>query len=287
MLQKPKKIIAIHDLSGFGRCALTVILPTISAMGIQPVPVPTAVLSTHTGYVEDVAVRDLTDFLAPTLTHYQKLGLDFDCIYTGFLNSEEQIGRCLDFFQAFPHAMAVVDPVMGDHGRAYRTYTPALCRGMESLVRAADLITPNITEAAMLLHEPYPDAPLTHSMAKSWLCRLAEMGPKYVVITSVSLQNGILSNIGYDAARNAFWRVDYDYIPVAYPGTGDIYTSVIVGGILSGDSLPVAMDRAARFLEYAIMTTYSYGEDVRHGVMLEPCLHWLTQKQTLKSFQVL
>ena len=143
-----KRVAAIHDLSGVGRCSLTVIMPILSAMGVQACPVPTAILSTHTGGFGEVAFQDLTDYLPQALSHYQRLNLDFSCVYSGFLGSEAQIDHCLAFFQAYPDALAVVDPVMGDHGRAYRTVTEGMQRRMIELVGIADIITPNFTEAA-------------------------------------------------------------------------------------------------------------------------------------------
>ena len=121
MEKRPARVAAIHDLSGFGRCSISVILPVLSAMGVQVCPVLTAVLSAHTGGLGDVVFRDLTDYIHPTLEHYKKLGIDFEAVYSGFLGSEEQVGSCLEFFKAYPNALKVVDPVMGDNGKAYKT----------------------------------------------------------------------------------------------------------------------------------------------------------------------
>ncbi|MDD6034366.1 MAG: phosphomethylpyrimidine kinase, partial [Oscillospiraceae bacterium] len=128
-------MIAIHDLSGFGRCSLSVILPTLSAMKVQVCPVVTGVLSTHTGGLGDVVLRDLTDFMEPALEHYRRLNLDFECIYSGWMGSASQIDACLDYFRAWPDALSVVDPVMGDHGKPYKTYTADMCARMGNLVR--------------------------------------------------------------------------------------------------------------------------------------------------------
>lgn len=287
MEKRPMRVAAIHDLSGFGRCSLSVISPVLSTMGVQVCPVPTAVLSTHTGGLGDVVLRDLTDYIAPALEHYKRLELEFDCVYSGFLSSVDQIDHCLDFFRTYPDALAVVDPVMGDHGKPYRTCTKEIRQRMSELVRVADIITPNMTEVSILLGEEYPTGPLAASEAKSKLARLGELGPGYVVITGAHLAAGTLSNLGYDRQRNAFWRVDCDYVPVAYPGTGDIFASVVTGGLLTDDSLPIAMDRATKFLELAIKTTYSYGTDPRYGVMLEKSLRWLTGDSLLKGYQIL
>lgn len=286
-MQPNKKVAAIHDLSGVGRCSLTVIIPILSVMGIQVCPVPTAILSSHTGGFGEVVLRDLTDYILPALDHYKKLGMDFDCIYSGFLASNGQIDHCLDFFRSYSNALKVVDPVMGDHGKPYKTCTPELCKGMNALVRIADIITPNITEAAMLLDEAYPLKPLTSQEVKSRLVRLSEQGPRIVVITGVILADGTKCNVGYDRGHNSFWKVKCDYVPVSYPGSGDVFTGVLVGGLLSGDSLPISINRATSFTELAIKTTYSYSSEARNGIMIESCLNWLGEKMTLREYDSL
>lgn len=287
MEKRPARVAAIHDLSGFGRCSISVILPVLSAMGVQVCPVPTAVLSSHTGGLGDPVIRDLTDYIEPALRHYQSLGVEFEAVYTGFLGSGEQVDCCLEFFKAYPKALKIVDPVMGDNGRPYRTCTPELRCRMSELAAAADIITPNITEAAMLLEESYPVAPLTRSEAKSMLLRLSHMGPKRVVITGAELAQGGLASLGYDGENGSFWYVPCEYIPVHYPGCGDIYASVLLGAELSGASLPIAMARAAAFTELCVKTTYSYGSDPRYGVMLESVLGSLLKNEVTGAFSAL
>ena len=287
MEKRPARVAAVHDLSGFGRCSISVILPVLSAMGVQVCPVPTAVLSSHTGGLGDPVIRDLTDYIEPALRHYQSLGVEFEAVYTGFLGSGEQVDCCLEFFKAYPKALKIVDPVMGDNGRPYRTCTPELRRRMSELAAAADIITPNITEAAMLLEESYPAAPLTRSEAKSMLLRLSHMGPKRVVITGAELAQGGLASLGYDGENGSFWYVPCEYIPVHYPGCGDIYASVLLGAELSGASLPIAMARAAAFTELCVKTTYSYGSDPRYGVMLESVLGSLLKNEVTGAFRAL
>lgn len=268
-MMRPKRVAAIQDISGIGRCSLTVIIPVLSAMGVQVCPIPTAVLSAHTGYGEFV-MHDLTDFTIPALEHYKKLGTDFDCVYSGFLASSEQIDHCLEFFASFKGAMKVVDPVMGDNGKSYQTYTPELCSRMSELVAVADIITPNLTEAAILLGEEFPAGEIEPEAMKSWLTRLSEMGPQTVVITSVPLKNGGICSVGYEAGR--FWKVTGEYVPISYSGSGDMYTSILIGGLLEGDSLPAAMARAAEFTESSIKETYKLGTPWTDGIMFEPML---------------
>lgn len=280
------KVAAIHDLSGIGRCSLTVILPTLSAMGIQVCPIPTAILSAHTGGFGDVVMEDLTDYISPALEHYKRLSFGFDCVYSGFLASTAQIDHCLEFFREYKSALKVVDPVMADHGKPYKTCGKALRSGMKELVRIADIITPNVTEAAMLLGEdPYqPD--LTSQQMKSFLVRLSELGPQTVVITSV-YSGGKTYNIGYDGAHSKFWKVPFHMIDVNYPGTGDVFASVLTGSILRGYSLPLAMNRASSFLELAIKTTYGYSADPREGILLESCLDYLMGNPILCDYETL
>lgn len=278
-----KKVAAIHDLSGLGRCSLSVIIPVLSAMGVQVCAVPTAVLSAHTGY-GDFVMRDLTGFISPALEHYKEIQTDFECIYSGFLASEEQIEHCLEFFSSFPRSLKVVDPVMGDNGKRYRTYTRELCDGIRQLVAVADVITPNLTEASILLSEEYPVVPLTREKAKSWLVRLSGEGTQIVVITSVPLEEGGIATIGYDRESNSFWKIKNDYVPVSYPGTGDMFASVLTGSLLKGDSLPIAMNRATAFTELTVKTTYGYQTPPEEGLMFEGQLPWLTGYQELKDY---
>ena len=279
----PKKVAAIHDISGVGRCSLTVIIPVLSAMGVQVCPVPTAVLSAHTGYGEFV-MRDLTDFIPAALENYRRMNVSFDCIYSGFLASTEQIDHCLEFFASFPDALKVVDPVMGDNGENYKTYTPELCRRMSELAAVADIITPNLTEAAILLGEKFPEGTVDHDMMRSWLVRLSQKGPGIVVITSVPVVGSGICTIGYDKGRNSFWKVTGEYVPISYSGSGDMFTSILIGGLLGGDSLPIAMNRAAAFTQSAVKTTYSYGTPWTDGIMFEPQLHRLRSDRELNDY---
>ena len=150
---EPKKVLCIHDLSGVGRCSLAVILPVLSVMGVQPVALPTVVLSTHTGGFGTPARMDGAAYGMAALEHYHDLGLDFACIYTGYLGGEEQIALAEKAFDLWPAARKIVDPVMGDNGHAYSTVTPAFIDRMRELARRADLILPNATEAVLLLQK--------------------------------------------------------------------------------------------------------------------------------------
>lgn len=286
-LNRPKRIAAIHDLSCFGRCSLAVVMPVLSSMQIQVCPVPTAILSTHFGGLGNPVIRDFTDFILPSLSHYTELKLDFECIYSGYLNSVNQIDLCVEFIRTYPSALIVVDPVMGDHGKPYRACSKEMQDGMRDLVSCANLITPNLTEAYMLLNKPYNHNPISQNEVKKMLIQLSELAPNYIVITGVSLANGTSANVGYDKKNNAFWSVPIHLVPATYPGTGDIFASVLTGSFLNGDSLPIAMGRATKFIELAIQTTFSYGADTRYGVMFEHVLPYLAKKEIVQNYQIL
>ena len=192
------RIAAIHDMSGFGRCSLTVAMPILSAMGIQCCPLPTAFLSTHTGGFEGFTFLDMTDELPKVAAHWKSLNLDFQAIYSGFLGSERQIAMVEDFLLQFRSAdtVAVIDPVMGDHGEVYQTYTPAMCAGMARLAELADVITPNLTEAALLLGVPYGELPVGEAGCREIVERLSLDGHRSVVLTLFpGIQESIIDSV--------------------------------------------------------------------------------------------
>ncbi len=276
-----KPVAAIHDLSGVGRCSLTVIIPALSALGVQCCPVPTAVFSTHTGGLGQVVKQDLTDYLIPALEHYQTLDLDFGGIYTGYLSSEHQVDHCLKFMDAYPKALHIVDPVMGDHGKAYKAYTPTMQEQMKELVARAQVITPNFTEACLLLGISYTDQPLSVDFLKKTLIDLSKLGPKCVIITGLSIEGSDkLINAGYDREEGLMHFAAVSRVPAAFPGTGDLFASIITGEMVKGHTLKEAMATATAFSALAVEATYKAGTDSRFGVLLEPVLRHLIQPDT-------
>ena len=231
-----KKVAAIHDLSGYGRASLTAIIPTLSAMGVQVCPLPTAILSNHTGGFECYSYVDLTDSMEEYIRMWKNLNLEFDCIYSGFLGSTRQIQIVSDFIDYFGTSdnLVVVDPVMGDNGTLYTSFTQEIVPKMRQLVAKADLITPNFTEATFLLGRDACPSEISDSEARKWLKDLSDLGPNTVVITSVpDIKNRENTTVlAYDRANNMFWKVGCRYIPAAYPGTGDTFTSVVIGSLL-------------------------------------------------------
>ncbi|MDE6933362.1 MAG: pyridoxamine kinase, partial [Oscillospiraceae bacterium] len=198
------RIAAIHDLSGFGRCALTIVIPVLSAMGVQCCPLPTALLSTHTGGFQGNTFLDLTDQMGPIAAHWREEGVAFDGVYTGFMSSVEQMEQTAAFIRSFRRqgCPVLIDPVMGDHGRPYRTYTPEMCRAMAELAAEADVLTPNRTEAALLLREDYDALRLDRETdCRKWCEALSLEGRRSVVLTGVSLTEGAVGAACLDRDR--------------------------------------------------------------------------------------
>ena len=280
----PRRIAAIHDFSCVGRCALTVVIPTLSVMGYQTIPLPTALLSSHTGGFENLYFRDLTDDMHHITAHFDRLGMTFGSIYTGFLGSEEQISVVREFIERFGKTpdetgktpLILVDPVMGDDGVLYATYTKELAEGMRELSTHAEVLTPNLTEACFLTDTPYIDtATLSKGEAESYvlalLKKLSHICHGKIVVTGIGLAGGIVANAGRDGDGRIFWikRTCQD---ISYPGTGDIFASVLLGALMQGDSFETACTRAADFIVLLIGESAKIDTPVRMGVALEPHL---------------
>ena len=284
------KVAAIHDLSGFGRTSLTVVIPILSSMGIQVCPMPTAVLSTHTTEFTNFSFCDLSTEMHKFLEHWRKLQLSFDAIYSGFLGSAKQMEIVEDTIRYCKkeNGLAIVDPVLGDNGKLDPTMTTEMVEKMRDLVSHADCITPNHSEACWLLNEPYSPYISIESIRER-LVRLTEMGPSITVITSAPINNdtNTCSAVAYDAKQKRFWRVDCPYLPAFYPGTGDCFASVLTGALLQGDSLPVAMDRAVQFVTMGIRATFGHDAPNCYGILLERVLNTLNSPSTASHYELL
>ena len=272
------RIAAIHDLSGFGRCSLTVILPILSAMGLQCCPVPTAFLSTHTGGFEGFTFLDMTEEMPKVANHWNTLGLDFQAIYSGFLGSERQIHIVEDFIRTFRHkdTVVVVDPVMGDHGEVYKTYTPAMCAGMAQLAAQADVITPNLTEAALLLGIPYETLSADEASCRSIAEQLSMDGRRSVVLTGASTAPDRTGAVCFDARTGRTDILQAERIPRTFLGTGDVFASVLTGALVKGDALPEATRQAVDFVHACAARTMEENIPLREGVDFEPLLGLLS-----------
>jgi pyridoxine kinase len=270
-MKELKRVVAIHDISGFGKCSLTVVLPIISAAGIEVTVLPTAILSTHTGGFTGFTYRDLTEDIQPISDHWQSLELKFDAIYTGFLGSFEQldlVGRFFDRFKT-PDNLILVDPVMADNGELYKIFTPEFAIGMSRLCQKADLIVPNLTEAALLLGEAYNPGPYNETYISELLKKLSGLGPKQVVLTGVFFNEHELGAATYDAATGDITYFFEHRVPGYYHGTGDVFGSALLAAVTNGFSLSKAAEIAVRFTGSAIRKTALAGTDIRFGVNFE------------------
>ncbi len=271
----PPRVAAVHDLSCFGRCALTVIIPTLCCLGVQPIPVPTALLSTHTGGFEGMHFKDLTGDMTEIAAHFDRLSMSFDAIYSGFLGSAAQISVVSDFIDRFGKEIPVlVDPVMGDDGVLYSTYNEELAEGMKALCRKASIITPNQTEACILTGIEYIP---TENMgtgdifgyANCLLDGLKEYGASQIVLTGIPSSDGVYTFGMQDDER--FLCIEQRR-HAGYPGTGDIFASTFLGMLLSGKDFRESVREASHFTALTIERTMNLPTAVRDGVVLELCL---------------
>ena len=272
------RIAAIHDLSCFGRCSLTIALPVLSAMGCQCCPLPTALLSAHTGFPGNTFL-DLTVEMGRIADHWTAMDLQFGAIYSGFLGSADQVDTVARFFNTFKKSdtAVIVDPVMGDHGTAYRTCTPELCRGMRVLAENADVITPNLTEAALLLDHPYEEIQRTD--AYEVVRRLSVGGRRSVVLTGYSSESGQTGALCFDRDSGESKAVQTPREPQDFSGTGDLFASVLAGGVARGVPLFQAAQAAADFVRDCIARTLAEGLTEQDGVDFEPLLGQLTSSK--------
>ncbi|HIV85216.1 MAG TPA: pyridoxamine kinase [Candidatus Monoglobus merdigallinarum] len=273
------KVCAVHDISGFGKVSLTEVIPILSAMGVEVCPLPTAVLSTHTFEFENYTFCDLTGEMQKIIDHWEKIGLKFDAVYSGYMGSAEQIRILKGFMQKAGQngALLVVDPVMGDNILSSRDFYSekvlGMLGGMKELCSIADIITPNVTEACLLTGEKYSSRPVSNSKIKRYLKKLAALGAKYVVITSVMDSENSMCVAVYDGDTGKYYKVNCGFVNRPFHGTGDIYTSVLTGAMLKGLSIIEAANLAAGFVYKAIQLTIRHPEiRVREGVLFEPAL---------------
>jgi pyridoxine kinase len=264
-------VAATHDISSFGKCSLTVALPILSCAGIETSVIPTAVLSTHTGGFSEYTYRDLTDDILPVVSHWQTLNLKFDAVYTGFLGSYRQIDIVSEVFDRLGSegSVIVLDPVMADHGKLYATIGEAFPEGMKKLCAKADIIVPNMTEACLLTGKPYRPGPYDTAFVEDLLSELSSLGPRYVVLTGVSFDGRHLGAASFDSSGD---KLDYSFaqcIEGIFYGTGDIFASTLVAGLLTGHDLNRSARIAVDFTVKSVSRTREAGTDVRFGVNFE------------------
>ena len=273
-----KRIVTIQDISCVGKCSLTVALPIISAMGVETAILPTAVLSTHTMF-SGFTCKDMTDQILPIAEHWKKEEFAFDAIYTGYLGSFEQIEIVSKLFDEFKtdSNLIIVDPVMADNGKLYPAFDEAYAKENAKLCGKADLIVPNLTEASFLTGMPYKTK-YDRKYITDLLDALAQLGPKYVALTGVSFEEGKIGVMGLNTVTGESFEYYTEHVPVSYHGTGDIFSSVVVGALTRGKSLPEAFRIACDYTKETIAFTFRTSGAGTYGVDFEVTLADLVKR---------
>ncbi|MGL5084959.1 MAG: pyridoxamine kinase [Clostridium sp.] len=262
-----KKVAVINDISGMGRSSLTVALPIISALGVQCCPFPTAILSCQTNY-PDFSFFDFTDEMIRYKNVWGKMNINFDCIYTGFLGSDKQIDIVINFIESNKKSLVLVDPVMGDNGVIYDTYTKALCTRVKELISYADIVTPNVTESFILTGQVYNENNINLKFLEKIARDITKMGPSKVIITGIVIDNKV-HNLAYDKEKDEVFIVSTNYIKKHYCGTGDIFVSIISAMLVRGFYFKKCIEVASNFIYKTIEYTSQYDTDSNEGVMFE------------------
>lgn len=268
---RQKKIAVINDFSGFGRCSLAVSIPILSAMKVQCCPVPTSIFSNHTRFPH-FFFDDYTDKMQPYIDNWKKLNLEFNGIQTGFLGSEKQIAIVQQFFEDFytPHTTVIIDPVMGDNGKPYTTYTAEMCQSMKKLVAYADILTPNLTEACILTDTPYHTGSWTAKELERMAETLSAQGAEKIVITGVP-QKAYISNFIYEKG-GVSTRLRTLRIGSERSGTGDVFSSIIAADAVNHVPFQDSVRKASRFIKRCILRSIELGIPRTDGVCFEEYL---------------
>lgn len=265
-----KKIAAINDYSGFGRCSIAVELPIISALKVQCCPVPTSILSNHTGF-ESFFFKDFTDSMQEYINEWKKLDLHFDGICTGFLGSHRQIAIVEGFFESFKtdDNKIIIDPVMGDYGKIYPTYTKETCQEMKKLIKYADIITPNLTEACILTDEEYNVLCSNQDLLRI-ARKLSDMGPEKIVITGIQ-RGQFIANYCYEKGKEGY-MIKTMKVGTQRSGTGDIFAAIIAADAVNGVNFHESVRKASSFIKKCILKSIELDIPVTDGVCFEELL---------------
>ncbi len=269
------RIAAVHDLCGYGKCSLGIAIPVLSAAGCDVCPVPTSLFSAHTRFPKWY-MHDTTSMLEPYLDAWQEEGIELDAIYSGFLGAPEQVGAIKRLFREYPGALRIVDPVMGDGGEPYPTYTPELCAAMGELVDGADLLTPNLTEAAILTGVAYEGQDVSLDFVRKTIDALLQKGAKNVVLKGVVHGDGLIRN--YVAGQDVeLAEVSGELLPYMLHGTGDLYASALLAALMAGNSLLQSVEFASKLVRDAMRVTSEQPDYEVRGVSFETVLGEITQ----------
>lgn len=267
-----KKIAIINDISGYGRCSISVIQPIVSHLGVQGCPLPTAIFSNHTGFPSFFR-EDFTEKMPLYIEEWKKLDLQFDGIMTGFLGSARQIGIVEQFIKDFrrPHTVVLVDPVMGDNGHIYPTYTQEMCEEMKKLLAYADIITPNLTEACFLTDTPYRESGWKHAELAVMAKQLMSMGARKLVITGIKMGENFIGNAVADENGEMEFQRQM-IVEQTRSGTGDVFASVLGADAVNGIPFSQSVKRASHFVRKALVETLKTPGPTNTGIDFESSL---------------
>ncbi len=270
-MEKLKRVIAINDISGFGKCSLTVAIPILSSAGLEICPVPTAILSTHTGGFTGYTYRDLTDDLNDYTNHWKSLNLEFSALYSGFLGSIKQVEIVSDIIDKFKtnDCLIMIDPCMADHGVMYSIFDKTMCTEMAKLSQKADILVPNLTEAAFLLGEEYKEPPYDEKYILYLLESIAKLGPKKIVLTGVTFDESKIGAACYDSQTKTISYAFSNKVVGSYHGTGDVFASFLLSALLNKKNLIEATQFAVDLTYECIEYTFKLGTPSREGVAFE------------------
>lgn len=264
------RIAAVHDLCGYGKCSLGVAIPVLSAAGCDVCPVPTGLFSSHTAF-PGWYMHDTTAILKDYTDAWKGIGVEIDAVYSGFLGDPEQVTRIRDLYETYPNALRVVDPVMADHGKVYPTYTPELCQAMAELADGADILTPNLTEASIILGIEWPGANIDDATVHAMIDGLRARGAKNVVLKGIERGDGLIRNY-IEGESVEFTETANEKLPYMLHGTGDLFTSVLLAAVMAGKDLAEATRFASDFVPEAMKVTSQQPEFQARGVSFEPLL---------------
>lgn len=261
-----KKVAVINDISGIGRCSLTAAIPILSVLGVECCPIPTSILSNQTAF-DTFTFLDLTEELEAYTKAILKLNGEFECVYSGFLGSLKQIEIVDSFIRGNKGSLIVIDPIMGDDGELYKTFDEEICEKIKSLVGLANIITPNLTEACILSGIEYSKEKTKEEILEI-AKKLGDLGPDKIIITGVLIENDIC-NIFYEAKNKEIFINKIKYINQSYSGTGDLFTSIIIGLLLNNHSLEYSITKASEFLYSVIKYTFDKKTNPKEGILFQ------------------
>lgn len=267
------RVAAVHDLCGYGKCSLGIAIPVLSAAGIDVCPVPTSLFSAHTKFPK-FYMHDTTAMLGDYLDAWQEEGVELDGIYSGFLGSAEQVGAIRRLYREYPGALRIVDPVMGDGGEKYPTYTDEMCEAMKGLVDGADVLTPNLTEAAILTGVAYAGQNVDDAHVGRTVDALLEMGAKSVVLKGIVRpgEKAIRNYVAVAGEDGAPEEVASELLPFMLHGTGDLFASGLTAAIFCGRNLRAAVEFAGTLVRDAMAVTRAQPNYELRGVSFESVL---------------